>query len=187
MKRLIASVAVVFLAVTTVQVYAQTSSNEAKKEVKKEIKKEKKEARKKLRKLEGKQVSTRAKDNFLTDFGNIPNAKWVRGAQFDEVTFTKNGKMMTAFYDYDSNLVGTTTPKAFGDLPASAQKEIKKAYKDYTLGAVVMYDDNESNDSDMLYYGTQFEGADHYFLTVSKGGKESILMISMDGMVSFFK
>lgn len=183
MKRFIASVVLALIALATIQVDAQTST----KEVKKELKAEKKAERKEIRKLEGNQVSFQAKDHFFSDFGNIAGATWVRGARFDEVTFTKDGKTMTGYYDYNAELVGTTTGKVFADLPAKAQKEIKNRYKGYVTGAVIMYDDNESNDTDMLLYGAQFEDADHYFVTVEKGGKETILMVSMDGAVSFFK
>lgn len=183
MKKLIASVFVAILAVATVQVQAQTTP----KETKKELKSEKKAARKELRKLEGKQVSARAKDQFISDFGKINNVSWVRQGPFDEATFTKGGSKVTAYYDYDSKLVGTSTDKKFADLPANAQKEIKNRYKDYVVGAVVMYDDNEANDTDMYIFGMQVDDADHYFVTVTKGGKESILMVSMKGEVSFFK
>jgi hypothetical protein len=183
MKKLIASAIVALLAIVTVQVQAQTAA----KETKKEIKTEKKEAHKKLRKLEGNQVSSRSKDNFLNDFGSVSNVTWTRGGQFDEATFTKDGQQMTAYYGVDSRLVGTTTAKKFSDLPAKAQKEIKKQYKDYVTGAVVMFDDNDTNDSNMLLYGTEFEDADHFFVTVAKGGKETILKVAINGDVTYFK
>lgn len=183
MKKLIASAIIAFVAIAAVQVQAQTTT----KEVKKELKSEKKAAHKQLRKLEGNKVSSRSKDQFNSDFDGVSDVSWQRGGQFDEATFTKDGAKMTAYYDYDSKLVGTTTNKKFADLPASAQKDIKNRYKGYTTGAVVMYDDNEGNETDMLYYGTQFDDADHFFVTVSKGGKETILMVSMAGEVSIFK
>ena len=183
MKKLITSAIVAILAVATVQVQAQTVA----KNIKQELKAEKKASHKELRKLEGSEVSSRAKDNFLSDFGTVTDVNWSRGTQFDEATFTKDGKTMTAYYDYNSQLVGTTTSKKFTDLPANAQKEIKNRYKDYVTGAVVLYDDNEGNQTNMYYYGTQFNDADHYFVTVAKGGKETILMVTMDGQVSYFK
>ena len=183
MKKLIASALVALLAIATIQTQAQTTARE----IKKELKSEKKESRKELRKLEGQEVSSKAKDNFETDFGHIDNVKWVRRSQFDEAVFMKDGNSTTAYYDYHSNLVGTTTNKKITDLPANAQKEIKKRYKDYVTGAVVMFDDNEANDTNMSFYGTQFEDADHYFVTVLKGKEEIILMVSMTGEVSHFK
>ena len=165
----------------------RTEVKSSAKEVKKENRIEKKAEHKALRQPEGKQVSSAAKDNFIADFGKIDDVKWFRGPQFDEATFTKDGKTTTAYYDYDSHLVGTTTNKKFTDLPADAQKEIKKRYKDYVTGAIIKFDDNEANDTNMLFYGIQFDDADHYFVTVAKDGKEIILMVSMNGEVSYFK
>lgn len=183
MKKLIASAVIALVAIAITQVNAQTSS----KAVKKELKAEKREAHKELRKLEGEQVSTKAKDNFWADFGEVTNPKWTRSGEFDEVTFTKDGQTKTAYYDYDSNLVGTTSTQKFADLPERGQKIIKTKYKDYKPGAVIMFDDNENNESDMLFMGTRFEDADNYFVTLLKGGKETIVQVNMDGDVSFFK
>lgn len=183
MKKLIASAVVALLAIATIPTQAQTTA----KEIRKELKTEKKDSRKELRQQEGQEVNSKSKDNFETDFGKVENVKWTKGTQFDEAVFTKDGKITTAYYDYDSNLVGTTVNKKFADLPKTAQSEIKKRYKDYITGAVVLFDDNEANDTNMSFYGTQFEDADHYFVTVSKGKEEIILMVSMDGEVSYFK
>jgi len=183
MKKLIASAVVALLAIATVQTQAQTTA----KEIKKELKSEKKETRKELHKEHAQEVSIIAKDNFISDFGNVNNVKWVKGSQFDEAVFMKDGNLTTAYYDFSSKLVGTTTNKKFADLPATAQKEIKKRYKDYVTGAVVLFDDNEANDTNMSFYGTQFEDADHYFVTVLKGKEEVILMVTKSGEVSYFK
>jgi hypothetical protein len=132
------------------------------------------------------EVSSRSKDSFYADFGQVSDAKWVRGPQFDEVTFTKDGQQQTAYYDNHFILVGTTADKKFADVPAKAQKEIQKQFKGYAIGAVVEYKDNENNDTNMLLYGTQFDDADHYFVTVSKGKEADVLMVKTDGEISFF-
>lgn len=132
------------------------------------------------------EVSSRSKDAFYGDFGQIDNVQWERGPQFDEATFTKDGQKLTAFYDSHNMLVGTTSDKKFADIPANAQKHIKKEFKNYTIGAVVEYKDNEQNDTNMLLYGTQFDDADHYFVTVTKGKEADVLMVKTDGEVSFF-
>jgi hypothetical protein len=151
------------------------------------IKKEKKEAKEQLRKLEGNQVSARSKDAFSTDFGNIPASKWERTANYDEATFTKDSQVMTAFYDYDSKLVGVTSHKTFADIPANAQKFINEKYPGYSKADVVFFDDNELNETDMILYGDQFDDADNYFVDLKKDNKETILRVSMSGNVSFFK
>ncbi len=141
-----------------------------------------------LKKLEGKQINVVAKNNFVSQFGNIPNVKWERSANFDEAVFMKDGKEMKAFYDYEGKLVGTTTHVNFADIPASAQKEIKAKYKDYTIvPQVVFFDDNEVNDTDMMLYGVQFEDADNYFVELTKGTKKIILQVNTEGQVFFFK
>jgi len=183
MKKLIASALVAVFALVNVQTQAQNLA----KSDKKELKAERKEAKKEKRKLEGEEVSTLAKDHFYSDFGQIDNAKWERGPQFDEVTFTKDGTALTAYYDYSNNLVGTTSNKKWADLPAKAQKEIEKQYKGYATGAIILFDDNEANNTNMYLFGNQFEGADHYFVTVNKDQKEIILMVKTDGEVSYFK
>lgn len=132
------------------------------------------------------EVSSRSKDSFYADFGQVADAKWVRGPQFDEVTFTKDGQKQTAYYDSHFILVGTTANKKFADVPAKAQKQIQKQFKNYAIGAVVEYKDNQNNDTNMLLYGTQFDDADHYFVTVSKGKEADVLMVKTDGQVSFF-
>ncbi|MBO9613058.1 MAG: hypothetical protein J7619_10210 [Dyadobacter sp.] len=173
MKAFITSALIAALAITGAQ--AQTLA----KEVRKEHRAEKHaEART--------EVNSRSKDSFYADFGQVSDAKWVRGPQFDEVTFTKDGQKQTAYYDSHFMLVGTTADKKFTDIPAKAQKEIQKQFKNYAIGAVVEYKDNENNDTNMLLYGTQFEDADHYFVTVSKGKEADVIMVKTDGQISFF-
>ena len=173
MKTFITSAIIAALAVTGAQ--AQTLA----KEVRKEHRAEKHAAARQ-------EVSSRSKDSFYADFGQVADAKWVRGPQFDEVTFTKDGQKQTAYYDSHFILVGTTADKKFADIPAKAQKEIEKQFKNYAIGAVVEYKDNENNDTNMLLYGTQFDDADHYFVTVSKGKEADVLMVKTDGQISFF-
>ncbi|HTF27222.1 MAG TPA: hypothetical protein VK625_00180, partial [Flavitalea sp.] len=139
------------------------------------------------RKLEGKEVSYQAKQAFYTDFGNVPAGRWMRTSNFDEVLFTKDGHLMKAYYDFDANLVGTTSRKIFADIPMNAQKFIDKNYKGYIKEKVVLFDDNEPNETDMILYGEQFDDADNYFVELKKDNKEIVLQVNMSGDVSFFK
>lgn len=184
MKTLIIATMAIMLTTAT---FAQASSDYAavKKDMK-ETSKEKKEERKALRKLEGKQASYQAKQQFAADFDNVTNVEWKRTNYFDEATFTKDGHTMTAFYDYNNQLVGTTEVKAFTDLPASAQNAINKKYKDYSVEKVIMFDDNEDNETDMLLYGQQFDDADNYFVELQKDNKAIILQVDMAGDVLYF-
>jgi hypothetical protein len=152
-----------------------------------EPKKEKKSEMVPLKKLEGTKVSDLAKAHFNTDFGNIPDVQWTRAKNFDEAIFTKNGKKLHAWYDFDNNLVGTTTIITFADVPADGQKNIKAKYKDYSVGQVIFFDDNEMNATDMMLYDKQFDDADNYFVELSKAKENIVLMVNTKGEVSFFK
>ena len=140
-----------------------------------------------LRKMENTKVSDLAKTHFYADFGDIPGTQWERTTYFDEAAFTQNGQKMRAFYDYDATLVGTCVPKTLNDLPVAAQKEIKNKYKDYAIKGVILFDDNEKNESDMYLYNTQFDSRDNYFVELQKEGSIIVLQVSTDGIVYFFK
>ena len=163
-------------------------TQKADKEKTKETKKEAKVERVALKKLEGSTVNTLAKNNFSSDFKDAKDVEWKRIETYDKATFTtKDGQKMSAYYDVNGNLVGTTQFKTFADLPESGQKEIKKNYKDYAIGQVVFYDDNENNDTDMILYGVQFEDQDNYFVELTKAKDKIVLQVNPTGEVFFFE
>lgn len=166
-------------AFSVIQGQAQKTGKAQPKEIKKE--------RVALKKLEGNTVSQAAKNSFNADIGNLPNVQWRRIDTFDEATFIKDGKEMKAFYDPLGKLVGTTTHVTFADLPAKGQQEIKAKYKDYTIGPVIYFDDNEFNDSDMMLYGVQFEDEDNYFVELAKGADKIVLQVNPRGELFFYK
>lgn len=183
MKKLVGLLMTFLFAMSIVLGQTQKADKEKTKEVKKEAKSE----RVPLKKLEGSTVSSVAKGNFSRDFTDAKNVKWERIDTFDKASFTtKDGKEMSAFYDIDGKLVGTTQYKTFADLPEKGQNAIKKDYQDYKIGPVLFYDDNEYNSSDMILYGVQFEDQDNYFVEMTKGTKKIVLQISPEGDIFFF-
>lgn len=173
---------------------AQTKEDSLKREIK-TLKKEgpagkslKKKDRKELKQLEGTETSYQTKQQFAADFGDVPASEWSRTKVYDKATFTKNGKVMSAYYDADAALIGTTTIMTFADLPAIAQKKINTKYKDYQKDdTVLFYDDNEDNETDMVLYGTQFDDADNYFIELQKDNKTIVLRVDPEGGVYYFK
>lgn len=145
-----------------------------------------KETRQALRILKGSEVSFFSKQQFYQDFGNVPVSNWERNANFDEATFKQNGKTYTAFYDDNSQLVGTTSEKAFTDLPMKAQEYINKKYDGYKVTDVLFYNDNELNETDMVLYNIQFDDIDSYFVELKKDNKSIVLQVSPKGDVDFF-
>jgi hypothetical protein len=185
MKKLLISAAITLIGLTSIQ--AQNQDEKVVKSDIKTIKKQERSDRITLRKMEDKDVAYQSKDQFNIDFANVTDVSWTRSGYFDEAIFNKDGKQMKAFYDIDSHLVGTVTAKTFADLPASAQKNITKRYKDYTIDKVIFYDDNEANETDMILYGSQFDDEDNYFVELSKGTENLVLHVSTDGDVAYFK
>lgn len=190
MKKL-AIMSITFLfAFAGLQLQAQDAEKAAIKATKKEVKAEKKEIqaeRVALRKLEGTDVSPDSKNNFNADFGKVTNAVWKRSNTFDEVTFVKEGKKETAYYDSNSKLVGTTSVITFDEVPAKGQQDILKKYKDYTIGEVVFFNDNETNETEMLLFGIQFDDEDNYFVELKKTNQKIIVRIDSKGKVFYFK
>jgi hypothetical protein len=132
-------------------------------------------------------VSYQSNQQFLRDFPNAENVNWNVGKVFEEVIFTDAGIKTTAYYDHDSQLVGTTSEKTFADIPVKAQENIKNHYKGYNVETVILFDDNEDNDTDMTLYGTSFEDADNYFVALKNDKEFVIVKADMEGAVSFFK
>ena len=148
--------------------------------------KQRREDRKELRKLNSEEVSNLSKEEFYSDFGDMPNTQWERSGNFDEVTFTKDEQVVTAFYDNNSKLVGTTSGRSFTDIPVAAQKLINEQYKDYSVADVIFFDDNEFNETDMVLFNQQFEDADNYFVELKKDNKKIVLEVNVEGEVSYF-
>src|ERR1700730_6218748 len=64
------------------------------------------------------------KSQFTNDFPGATNVHFESTRDFDKISFMQGTKEITAYYDYQSQLIGTTEKKAFTDLPPNAQKEI---------------------------------------------------------------
>lgn len=132
-------------------------------------------------------VSVQSKEQFLKDFDQVQDVKWVRSDNYDEVSFTRKGQKLTAYYDAQSSLIGTTSIKQFADLPVSAQQEIKKKYKNYAIVSVLRYDDNEDNDTAFEMYGCMSDAPDSYFVLVSNNKEADVLHVTDQGDVIFYK
>lgn len=141
---------------------------------------------KKLKKLEGSVVSDKSKEAFAQDFPGSTASSWARGLNFDEVVFMKDGQRTTAYYDENAQLVGTTAPRNFSDLPKKGQDYINKHYPGYEKVAVILFDDNEMNETDMVLYNQQFADEDNYFVELKKDNKTIVVQCTMGGMVSYF-
>lgn len=146
--------------------------------------------RKKTRKERGaenrSEVSDFTKSQFVIDFPDAKNVRFVKTENFDEVAFTSGKEKLSAYYDYDNKLVGTIQNKSFADLPENAQMEVLKKYAGYSIDSVIKFDDNESNDTEMIMFGTTFDDADNYFVELKNDSKAIVVKVDLPGDVSFF-
>ena len=150
------------------------------------LNKSKKEERREERRERDSQASYMSIQSFHTDFPGIEPMQWKWIDNYDEATFTKDRKTMSAFYDWDGKLVGTTEHKTFADLPLDAQKYIDQKYKEYTPKAVIFYDDNEFNETNMVMYNYEFSDEDSYFVELQKGNDNIVLHVKMNGDVLYY-
>jgi hypothetical protein len=132
-------------------------------------------------------ISMQARDQFVEEFGAVPDVKWMKTAIFYRASFRKEGQHFKVYYDEQAKQVGTLSPRSFHDLPANAQQYINSTYKGFKKKNVIYFDDNELNQTDMLLYGKQFENMDSYFVELKKGSQKIVLKVNTTGEVVFFK
>jgi hypothetical protein len=179
MKKMILSMAIILLA-------GSAFANKEDRAAKKEAKKEKKAEKEHNREVREGVVTYQTEEQFSIDFPTATDVTFERSKNFDEAEFTMGGKNLRAYYDIHSELIGTTSKETFFDLPASAQKEINKEYNDSEVGQVILFHDNQYNDTDMILYGSPFEDADNYFVELNKNGKHVVLKVTPHGLVSYY-
>lgn len=181
MKKFLSAIAAVVL--TGLFIPASAGYGKTAKESKKEIRKERRQIRHDIW-LHTPNIATEEQLNY--DFPHATNVTWTRSV-FDEAAFTDGDIRKIAYYDADNNLVGTTTNVDYSLLPAKAQRYISKKYNGYMIDMVILFDDNEANQTDMFLFNNSFEDEDTYFPVLSKGSKQVILKVTKEGNVSFFR
>ena len=130
-------------------------------------------------------VSPVVKSQFSTDFPNAMNIDFESKKNFNEVSFMQDNEKISAYYDYNDQLIGTVEKKAFSDLPGDAQKEILKKYSDYTIAGVVKFNDNESDHLEMILYGTPLHDEDNYFVELKNDSSAIVVKVDLSGGVEF--
>ena len=172
---------------TTTVTFAHTNINRKdRKETRIERKKTRRELRRERRAENHSEVSDLTKNQFVTDFPDAKNARFVKTKNFDEVAFMSGKKKLSAYYDYDSKLVGTTQKKPLRIYLRMHKRKSLKSMQTTLSTAVIKFDDNESNETDMIMYGTSFDDADNYFVELKNDSKAIVVKVDLSGEVSFF-
>jgi len=187
MKNLTISFVALFFAFGVCQGQTQDIKNYASNMEKKEKRIERRTEHKEMRKLAVNNVSDFSLKSFNTDFGANSSVSWSRSDHFDEALFLKNGQETKAYYDFEGNLVGTTTTKAFKDLPERGQKIIAKSYAGFSVESVLLYDFNKLSNSQMILFYEQYVDSKNYFVQLSNGKERIVLQVTPVGQVFYFK
>jgi len=182
MKAMIIVSSALLIGIGAANAQTESGAGTGKKEINAELRKEERDVKRK-----GATESYQANQAFLRDFKDATNVTWKVSPMFQEAVFDENGTTITAYYDFDSELVGTTTVKTFNDIPAKAKEFIQKHYQGYAPGEVILFDDNEANDTDMELYNTVFDDEDNYFVSMQNDKEAIVLKVNMEGDVSYFK
>ena len=153
----------------------------------------KKDIRKERRVDNRTQVGYLTRERFAEDFPDAKNVYFLRTKDFDQVSFVTSKedkqvlKAYKAYYDAESQLVGTTQNKTYADLPEHSQKQIQKQYAGYKIVDVIKFVDNGENETDMTLFNSPFDDSDAYFVELSNANKKIVVKVDEAGNVSYFK
>jgi len=125
------------------------------------------------------------KKQFANDFPDATNVHFDSIKDFDKISFMQGAQEITAYYDFQNQLVGTTKQKDFTDLPLNAQHEILRRYASYAIGDVVEFNNNQSNNEEMILYGNSFDDGDNYFVELKTYSKAILVRVDLSGGVDF--
>lgn len=139
-----------------------------------------------LKKMIKEEVDINTRQQFLKDFGNVPNVKWTNSEYYSEANFAKDGHLYTALYDENSRLVGTTSERPFSDLPEKAKEFINQKYPGYHVGDVIFFDDSDLNETDFFIFNVQVDDEDAYYVELKKDNNKIVLQVMPDGKVYYF-
>jgi hypothetical protein len=126
------------------------------------------------------------KESFVADFGDITVDQWRLINNYEVASFNQDGQSKCAYYDFNRNLVATTTESKFSDLPPSSREYIMKKYDSYTVNEVLFYDDAETNQIDLVLNGEEMLDQDSYFVELNKGNETIVLHVYLNGNTSVF-
>ncbi len=179
MKKIILAIQIAFVSALLVPAYAGSNFISGHKKM------NKRDTDKALHQRNENWVNYQTAQQFSLDFPNAKNVSWYEG-DFAEATFQNGSIIQTAYYDNDNSLIGTTQIVPNSTLSQKTLKEIQKDYPGYAVNKVILFKDNENNDTDMIMYSTPFDNQNSYFAEIGNGAKNIVLQIGLRGNISYF-
>lgn len=99
------------------------------------------------------------------------NVIWTKSGKFQKASFLKDGARMTAFYNWQNELIATTQIVEVTELPAKAIQNLVKNFPGNNMGEIVRYKNNETV----------------YFVNLTSEKEDFIVKIDEANNVSYFK
>ncbi|HEY5326397.1 MAG TPA: hypothetical protein VIJ27_05310 [Mucilaginibacter sp.] len=124
-------------------------------------------------------ISYAVQQEFATDFTDAENVVWTVTKNCQKADFTVYGVKKTAFYNFTGDFLGTTQVIGYNAIPGKSQKLIADIYKDYTAVNVIVYQANESINSDIA--------PTSYFVDLKSSAHEVLVRVTETGGIVFFK
>jgi hypothetical protein len=123
--------------------------------------------------MEGEKATPVVKEGFKKDFIAASSANWKKVSDFYFVDFTISGKNITAAYNEDGELLGTSQNVNAQQLPVAVTAAIAEKYGNYKLSDAA----TEVN----------FEGTTNYYVVVENGKQSLELKCNAEGDISVEK
>ncbi|MES2331396.1 MAG: hypothetical protein V4539_17460 [Bacteroidota bacterium] len=117
--------------------------------------------------------TTKAVTHFANTFSAAKNVSWNSNGRFQKVTFQLNNETISAFYDEDGDLLGTSKKVSFDKLPKAALETITSQYTfpEYQVLECIEF----SSDKTETKYYTSFRTEDStVVLEIMKNGRVSV-------------
>jgi len=96
---------------------------------------------------------------------------WSKSPKFIRASYIKNGASMSAFYNWQNELIATTQRVDITKLSATAIKNIIKEFGGYKMGEIIEYKNGQTL----------------YFINLMDETKNFIVKVDADNSVSLFK
>jgi len=126
----------------------------------------------------GNNISPTAVKRFQQDFGSVADVRWEKSGSYAKATFDRNGSSVSAWYNKDAKLVGTSSARSFSEMPGQVQEKIKSAYNDYYVVSVQGFDSVRGN---------RPSGAQNWLVELSDGTAKIIVKVNAYGETTLVK
>jgi hypothetical protein len=108
---------------------------------------------------------------YAYELAGAENLTWTKTAKFQKATYLKDGARMSAFYNWQNELIATTQIVDVTTLPAKAIRNLVKHFPGNQMGEIVRYKNGETI----------------YFVNLTNAKEDFIVKVDTNNDTSYFK